>query len=89
MDRFGIGQALLEHAACGRESRQFLTSTFEDGSMPRAADAAILPPGFDTMPRSGEACGASPAICDTLDIAHGNVPVAAETMWRVPAGRAG
>ncbi len=98
----GIGQALLEHAVWDRESGQFLTATFQDYAMPRAADAPHFELGFHVVPcpnndlgvkgaGEGGACGAPPAIvsavCDALGIAHIDMPVTAEKVWRVLAAR--
>lgn len=98
----GIGQALLEHAVWDRESGQFLTATFQDYAMPRAADAPHFELGFNVVPcpnndlgvkgaGEGGACGAPPAIvsavCDALGIAHIDMPVTAEKVWRVLAAR--
>lgn len=98
----GIGQALLEHAVWDRESGQFLTATFQDYAMPRAADAPHFDLGFNVVPcpnndlgvkgaGEGGACGAPPAIvsavCDALGIAHIDMPVTAEKVWRVLAAR--
>lgn len=98
----GIGQALLEHAVWDRESGQFLTATFQDYAMPRAADAPHFDLGFNVVPcpnndlgvkgaGEGGACGAPPAIvsavCDALGVAHIDMPVTAEKVWRVLAAR--
>ncbi|MBK1659575.1 xanthine dehydrogenase family protein molybdopterin-binding subunit [Paracraurococcus ruber] len=98
----GIGQALLEHAVYDPESGQFLSASFQDYCLPRAADA----PGFDLdfhivpCPNNdlgvkgageGGACGAPPAIvsaiCDALGIPHIDMPVTPEKVWRVLALR--
>ncbi|MBX9699117.1 MAG: molybdopterin-dependent oxidoreductase, partial [Acetobacteraceae bacterium] len=98
----GIGQALLEHAVWDAESGQFLTATFQDYCMPRASDAPGFDLGFNVVPcpnndlgvkgaGEGGACGAPPAIvsavCDALGIAHIDMPVTAEKVWRVLASR--
>ena len=46
----GIGQALLEHAVYDPESGQFLTASFQDYCMPRAADAPGFDLGFNVVP---------------------------------------
>ncbi len=98
----GIGQALLEHAVYDRESGQFLTATFQDYCMPRAADAPGFDLDFNVVPcpnndlgvkgaGEGGACGAPPAIvsaiCDALGIAHIDMPVTPEKVWRALAQR--
>ncbi len=98
----GIGQALLEHAVYDAESGQFLTATFQDYCMPRAADAPHFDLGFNVVPcpnndlgvkgaGEGGACGAPPAIvsavCDALGVAHIDMPITAEKVWRVLATR--
>jgi carbon-monoxide dehydrogenase large subunit len=94
----GIGQALLEHAVYDRESGQFLTASFQDYCMPRATDTPSFELGFNVVPcpnndlgvkgaGEGGACGAPPAvvsaICDALGIAHIDMPVTPEKVWRV------
>ena len=96
----GIGQALLEHALWDAGSGQFLTATFQDYCLPRAADAPDFALGFNVVPcpsndlgvkgaGEGGACGAPPAIvsavCDALGVAHIDMPVTAEKVWRVLA----
>jgi carbon-monoxide dehydrogenase large subunit len=96
----GIGQALLEHAVYDAESGQFLTATFQDYCMPRAADAPGFDLDFNVVPcpnndlgvkgaGEGGACGAPPAIvsavCDALGIAHIDMPLTPEKVWRAMA----
>ncbi|PZW40015.1 carbon-monoxide dehydrogenase large subunit [Humitalea rosea] len=96
----GIGQALLEHARYDPESGQFLTATFQDYAMPRAADAPEFVLGFNIVPTptnelgvkgagEGGSCGAPPAIvsavADALGIAHIDMPATPEKVWRVLA----
>jgi carbon-monoxide dehydrogenase large subunit len=93
----GLGQAVLEHALYDRESGQFLTATFQDYAMPRAADLPDLAIGFNIVPTpinelgvkgagEGGACGAPPAIvsaaCDALGVAHIDMPLTPERVWR-------
>jgi carbon-monoxide dehydrogenase large subunit len=93
----GIGQALLEHAVYDPESGQFLTATFQDYCMPRAADAPSFDLGFNVVPcpnndlgvkgaGEGGACGAPPAVvsavCDALGVAHIDMPLTPEKVWR-------
>ena len=98
----GIGQALLEHAVYDRESGQLLTASFQDYCMPRASDAPCFDLGFNVVPcpnndlgvkgaGEGGACGAPPAvvsaICDALGVAHIDMPVTPEKVWRVLAAQ--
>ncbi len=93
----GIGQAMLEHAVYDSESGQFLTATFQDYCMPRAGDAPDLKLGLNVVPcpsndlgvkgaGEGGACGAPPAIvsalCDALGVAHVDMPLTPERVWR-------
>lgn len=93
----GIGQAMLEHARYDPESGQFLTATFQDYCMPRAADAPSFRLGLNIVPTpsndlgvkgagEGGACGAPPAIvsavCDALGVAHLDMPLTPERVWR-------
>ncbi|MCK8783614.1 xanthine dehydrogenase family protein molybdopterin-binding subunit [Roseomonas sp. NAR14] len=100
----GIGQALLEHARYDTESGQFLTATFQDYCMPRAADVPELELGFHVVPcpsndlgvkgaGEGGACGAPPAIVSAVadalrdhGVAHLDMPVTAEKVWRAMHG---
>jgi carbon-monoxide dehydrogenase large subunit len=94
----GLGQAVLEDARYDAESGQFLTATFMDYAMPRAADLPDLAIDFNIVPTpindlgvkgagEGGACGAPPAIvsaaCDALGVAHVDMPLTAERIWRV------
>lgn len=96
----GIGQAMLEHARYDEESGQFLTATFQDYCMPRASDAPAFKLGLNIVPcpsndlgvkgaGEGGACGAPPAIvsaaCDALDVAHIDMPLTPERVWRAMA----
>ncbi len=98
----GIGQAMLEHARYDDESGQFLTATFQDYCMPRASDAPSFKLGLNIVPcpsndlgvkgaGEGGACGAPPAIvsaaCDALGIAHIDMPLTPERVWRAIAAR--
>ncbi len=98
----GIGQALYEHARYDDESGQFLTATFQDYCMPRAADLPHLEVGLNVVPcpsndlgvkgaGEGGSCGAPPAVvsavCDALGIAHIDMPVTPEKVWRALAMR--
>lgn len=93
----GLGQAVLEAVRYDPESGQFLTATFMDYAMPRAADLPPLEVGFNIVPTpvnelgvkgagEGGACGAPPAIvsaaCDALGVAHLDMPLTPERVWR-------
>jgi len=96
----GIGQALMEEARYDPESGQFLTSTFQDYCMPRAGDGCEFNLELNIVPTptndlgvkgagEGGACGAPPAIvsavCDALGIAHLDMPLTPEKVWRALA----
>ncbi|MBW8268654.1 xanthine dehydrogenase family protein molybdopterin-binding subunit [Caldovatus aquaticus] len=93
----GIGQAMLEHARYDPESGQFLTATFQDYALPRASDAPSFRLDLNVVPcpsndlgvkgaGEGGACGAPPAIvsavCDALGVAHLDMPLTPEKVWR-------
>ncbi|WP_376090881.1 xanthine dehydrogenase family protein molybdopterin-binding subunit [Roseomonas sp. CCTCC AB2023176] len=93
----GIGQALLEESRYDPDSGQFLTATYMDYALPRAADAPDLRLGFNVVPTptndlgakgagEGGACGAPPAIvsavCDAIGVAHLDMPLTPEKVWR-------
>lgn len=94
----GIGQALYEHARYDSESGQFLTATFQDYCLPRAADLPDLEVDLNVVPcpsndlgvkgaGEGGSCGAPPAVvsavCDALGVAHIDMPVTPEKVWAV------
>ncbi|WP_137180827.1 xanthine dehydrogenase family protein molybdopterin-binding subunit [Roseomonas sp. AR75] len=94
----GLGQAVLEEARYDAESGQFVTATFMDYAMPRASDLPELEIDFNVVPTpvnelgvkgagEGGACGAPPAIvsaaCDALGVAHLDMPLTPEKIWRV------
>jgi carbon-monoxide dehydrogenase large subunit len=98
----GIGQAMLEHAQYDPESGQFLTATFQDYCMPRAGDAPSFNLDLNVVPcpsndlgvkgaGEGGACGAPPAIisavCDALGVAHVDMPITSESIWRIMQGK--
>jgi carbon-monoxide dehydrogenase large subunit len=97
----GLGQAVLERACYDAESGQLLTATFMDYAMPRASDLPDLRIGFNVVPTpvnelgvkgagEGGACGAPPAIIsaasDALGVAHVDMPLTPERVWRVLRG---
>jgi carbon-monoxide dehydrogenase large subunit len=96
----GLGQAVLEAVRYDPESGQFLTATFMDYAMPRAADLPPFEVDFNIVPTpindlgvkgagEGGACGAPPAIvsaaCDALGVAHVDMPLTPERVWRALA----
>jgi carbon-monoxide dehydrogenase large subunit len=97
----GLGQAVMEHARYDDDSGQLLTATFQDYAMPRANDLPDLVIDFNIVPTpinelgvkgagEGGACGAPPAIvsaaCDALGVAHIDMPLTPERVWRALAG---
>jgi carbon-monoxide dehydrogenase large subunit len=93
----GLGQAVLEEARYDPASGQFLTATFLDYAMPRADDLPHLEVDVNVVPTpvnelgvkgagEGGACGAPPAIvsaaCDALGVAHLDMPLTPERVWR-------
>jgi carbon-monoxide dehydrogenase large subunit len=97
----GLGQAVLEEARYDADSGQFVTATFMDYAMPRASDLPDLAIGFNIVPTpvnelgvkgagEGGACGAPPAIvsaaCDALGVAHLDMPLTPEKLWRALRG---
>ncbi|PWS35756.1 carbon monoxide dehydrogenase [Falsiroseomonas bella] len=93
----GLGQAVLEEARYDAESGQFVSATFMDYAMPRASDLPDLAIDFNVVPTpvnelgvkgagEGGACGAPPAIvsaaCDALGVAHLDMPLTPEKIWR-------
>lgn len=96
----GLGQAVLEAVRYDDESGQFLTASFMDYAMPRAADLPPMEVDFNIVPTpvnelgvkgagEGGACGAPPAIvsaaCDALGVAHIDMPLTPERVWRALA----
>ena len=93
----GIGQAVLEHTAYDAEYGQLVSASFQDYALPRAADVPDLAVGLNVVPcpsndlgvkgaGEGGACGAPPAIigavCDALGVAHIDMPLTPEKVWR-------
>jgi aerobic carbon-monoxide dehydrogenase large subunit len=91
----GIGQALLEHAVYDAEG-QFLTGSFMDYAMPRAADLPGLDCGFHHVPcttnplgvkGAGEAgaVGAPAAVVNAvvnaLGVRHLDMPLTPQKLW--------
>ncbi|MGE0714500.1 MAG: xanthine dehydrogenase family protein molybdopterin-binding subunit [Alphaproteobacteria bacterium] len=94
----GLGQALLERTAYDRDSGQLVAGSFMDYAMPRATDMPDLEVGFHVVRNpsndlgvkgagEGGSCGAPPAIvsavCDALGVAHVDMPLTPETVWRI------
>ena len=93
----GLGQAVLENTAYDRESGQFLAGSFMDYAMPRAEDFPSIDVDFNPVRNpsnelgvkgigEGGACGAPPsivsAVADALGLAHVDMPLTSETVWR-------
>ncbi len=98
----GLGQAVLENAVYDSDSGQLLAASFQDYAMPRATDLPDLALDFHIVPTpvnelgvkgagEGGACGAPPAIvsaaCDALGVAHLDMPLTPERIWRALAAR--
>ena len=98
----GLGQALLEEAVYDGETGQMMTATFMDYAMPRAADMPAIDVRFHNVPCKtnelgvkgcGEAgtVGALPvvvsAVCDALGVAHIDMPLTPEKVWRAAQER--
>ncbi|MEZ5666468.1 MAG: xanthine dehydrogenase family protein molybdopterin-binding subunit [Alphaproteobacteria bacterium] len=97
----GIGQALMEHERYDPVSGQPQTGSLLDYALPRAADlpsfalakrptpAPSNPQGFKGVGETGTA-GAPPAVvaavCDAIGVAHIDMPVTAEKVWRALNG---
>lgn len=93
----GIGQAIYEHAVYDTDGGQFLSASFQDYCLPRAGDLPELEVGLNVVPcpsndlgvkgaGEGGSCGAPPAVvsavCDALGIAHLDMPLTPEKVWR-------
>ena len=93
----GIGQALMEGVAYDGASGQLLTATFQDYTLPRAADLPWLEVRFNEHPTARNPLGAKGsgqagaigapqavmgAIADALGIAHLDMPATPERVWR-------
>jgi carbon-monoxide dehydrogenase large subunit len=93
----GIGQAVYEHAVYDGDGGQFLTASFQDYCLPRAGDLPELEVGLNVVPcpsndlgvkgaGEGGSCGAPPAVvsavCDALGVAHLDMPLTPEKVWR-------
>jgi carbon-monoxide dehydrogenase large subunit len=93
----GLGQALLEYCRYDPDSGQLTTATFSDYAMPRADQIPALDIRYNEVPcvtnplgvkGAGEAgtIGSLPAlvgaICDAAGVAHIDMPVTPEKLWR-------
>jgi carbon-monoxide dehydrogenase large subunit len=93
----GLGQAVLENTAYDPETGQFLAGSFMDYAMPRAEDFPAIEVSFNPVRNpsnelgvkgigEGGACGAPPAIvsaaADALGVAHIDMPLTPESVWR-------
>ena len=99
----GAGQALFEQAVYERSSGQLLTGSLMDYCVPRAADLPMLRATFDEstpcktnllgVKGVGElgTIGAVPAVVhavlDALDLAHLEMPLTPEKVWRALQAR--
>ncbi|WP_419898994.1 xanthine dehydrogenase family protein molybdopterin-binding subunit [Roseomonas sp. USHLN139] len=99
----GIGQALLEAIRYDPESGQLLSASLNDYCLPRAADLPWLEVRFNEHPTArnplgvkgaGQAgCIGAPqtvvgAVADALGLAHLDMPLTPERVWRACQGRA-
>jgi aerobic carbon-monoxide dehydrogenase large subunit len=100
----GVGQALCEQAVYDAESGQLLTGSLMDYCVPRAADLPPLAPAFDEsvpcktnllgVKGCGElgTIGAVPAVVhavlDAIGVAHVDMPLTPQKVWRALHGRA-
>ena len=93
----GIGQALMEAVRYDGEGGQLLTASFQDYTLPRAADLPWLEVRFNEHPTARNPLGAKGAgqagaigapqtvmgaIADALGIAHLDMPATPERVWR-------
>jgi carbon-monoxide dehydrogenase large subunit len=94
----GLGQALMENCVYDPDSGQLMTASFQDYAMPRADDMPPMHVQFNEnapcttnmvgSKGAGEAgtIGALPAlvsaVCDALGIAHIDMPMTSESVWR-------
>ena len=92
----GIGQALMEAARYDSDG-QLLTATLMDYAMPRAADLpgfdhALVPvptpnnplgiKGVGELPTNGAPAAVANAVADALGVAHVELPLTPEQVWR-------
>ena len=93
----GLGQAALEHVVYEVDSGQFLSGSLMDYALPRAEDLPAFEIAFNPVPNpsnelgvkgigEGGACGAPPAVvsaaADALGLAHVDMPLLPESLWR-------
>ena len=98
----GIGQALLEHTVYDPQGGQLLSGSFMDYAVPRAADLPGFDIRLDGVATdanplgvkgAGQAgCIAAPqavvaAVMDALGVAHLDMPLTPERVWRALKGR--
>jgi len=94
----GLGQALMENCLYDAESGQLSTASFQDYAMPRADQMPGLDIRYNEIPcltnplgvkGAGEAgtIGSLPAlvgaVCDAAAVAHIDMPLTPEKVWRV------
>ncbi len=97
----GIGQAMLEHSFYDPQSGQLLSGSFMDYALPRAddlpdLDIALVGVATDANPLGVKGAGqagaiAAPqavvgAVADALGIAHIDMPLTPERVWRAISG---
>ncbi|ONG52468.1 hypothetical protein BKE38_14425 [Pseudoroseomonas deserti] len=98
----GIGQALLEAIRYDAESGQLLSASLNDYCLPRAADLPWLEVLFNEHPTARNPLGAKGAgqagcigapqtvvgaVADALGLAHLDMPLTPERVWRACQGR--
>ncbi|HZK90428.1 MAG TPA: hypothetical protein VFC56_09805 [Stellaceae bacterium] len=88
---------MLENTAYDSDSGQFLAGSFMDYAIPRASDFPSIEVDFNPVRNpsnefgvkgigEGGACGAPPsivsAVADALGLAHVDMPLTPEVVWR-------
>jgi aerobic carbon-monoxide dehydrogenase large subunit len=93
----GLGQALIENCIYDGQSGQLLTASFADYGIPRADDAPDIDFDYEEIPCKTNALGAKgcgeagtvgalaavvSAVCDAAGVAHIDMPMTPEKVWR-------